>query len=191
MVISRISVGNSWAKDEGCISFSSANCHSVYEFICAPVLLCVEDLVSLVYLSPLAIMIFLLHPMKDSLSPENIDLVETSHLEFSISRYLTLCTLSDCEFLYLFPSTEEWSLSVDALICEYHFIAVLFQQSISIWFSLSFLAYLTPDDYSPESFQVWAPSHGVGLKYIQILFHYAHKLFTLTTIVHLVGMSSL
>ena len=42
------------------------------------------------------------------------DLMEISHLELCILRSLTLCIMSGCESLYLFPSAAGRSFSVDS-----------------------------------------------------------------------------
>ena len=56
------------------------------------------------------------------LSPEMGELIDTSHFELSIPRSLTVCTLSSCGFMYLFPYLlrEKSSLMVNkTLVYEY------------------------------------------------------------------------
>lgn len=68
-----------------------------------------EGLVFLVFSIPP----WLSHSSAGSLSPEGVDLMETSQLELSVARSPFLCVLSDCGFLYLSPSAIGGSFTED------------------------------------------------------------------------------
>lgn len=66
--------------------------HSLCEFMCAPVLLYLEDTVSSESSPSPALEFFFLPLPRVALSPEGTDLVKTSHLGLSAPESLTLCT---------------------------------------------------------------------------------------------------
>jgi len=68
---------------------------------------CLEDLIFLHSLSLLTFMPFLPPLVQDSLSSEERDLIETSHLGMNNPRFLILCTFSRCTFLYLYHLLQE------------------------------------------------------------------------------------
>lgn len=79
-----------------------ACCHSVWVHMC--ILLCRKVFFPWCFPSPLTLKIFL--PLvQGSLSPEERELMETPHLGLSVSRSLTVCTLSRFVDLYLVSST--------------------------------------------------------------------------------------
>ena len=70
-----------------------------------------EGLVSLV--TPSGSYTLSAYSASGSLNTVERDLMETSHLGLSVLRYLTLCIMSGCGSLYLFPSAAGGSFSED------------------------------------------------------------------------------
>ena len=88
-------------------------CLSLCEFLGAWVMLCLEGLVSLVFSIPSFSYDLFASPSTAFLVPLGKNLLETLHLGLDVPWSLTLCILSGCRILYLFPSTAEESFSDD------------------------------------------------------------------------------
>jgi hypothetical protein len=63
------------------------------------------------FTSLLELTIFLPSPLHSSLNLEEIDLMRIFFLGLTLPKSLTLCTLSSCGYLCLFPSIVGWSFS--------------------------------------------------------------------------------
>lgn len=95
--------------------------------------------------------------------PQGRDLMEASHLGLSVSRPLTLCTLSFGGPLYLFPSTSGGSFSHDCWVSHWSMsrIALLlnsFRRTIAFGFGFPLCPW-------PIQFRVLGPKNSVGHRY--------------------------
>lgn len=91
---------------------------------------------------------------------------------------LSLCTMSGCGPLYLFPSVPGRKLASLMIysIAEYHYESFLLLLSFRLCFYPRSLGYLVSGSWSPKQCQVWVLSHGMGLKSKQTLASYSYKL---------------
>lgn len=111
-----------------------------------------------------------------SLRGERRELMEASHLRMSLPRVLTLCTLSNCGSLYLFPClagrgfsddgwTRHWSMhECSRMLSGVILLLCPFSRTIVFHFSSRSLAYLVSAFGSAEQCWGWVISHWVGSK---------------------------
>lgn len=172
---------------------SCACYHSLYEFLCTSVLLCLDDLVS--WVSSISFCSSNHSASSSAWFPKPWRKGLDGDISFK-TEYSIFCTLA-IDLYISFTAEEaslmmaEQSLWVQQKIIRSDFIAMFLQQYSIIWFSPRTLGCLVLGSWPSNQWWVWVPSHSVSLKSNQILIGNSHKSCATIVLAHLAGRSSL